>query len=154
MSSFNIPIKKDHSPLSAVTEGGSSEAGGMSRTQKLSMAALALAGALLVFSAGYLAGQRPIDGAVQIARMAVPDPIAPSASPDGLIDINAASAVELADIPGIGPVLAERIIAYRAANGAFSRPEDLLAVKGIGDKVLARISVYITYGGTDEDFGG
>ena len=56
----------------------------------------------------------------------------------GVININAASAAELESLPGVGPALAGRVVAYRDANGAFSSVDDLLAVSGIGAKTLAR----------------
>ena len=52
------------------------------------------------------------------------------------VNINTATAEELDVLPGIGPALAERIIAYREAHGPFAAPEDLLEVKGIGEAVL------------------
>lgn len=48
------------------------------------------------------------------------------------IDINAADETELQRLPGIGPVLAQRIVAWREENGNYVIPEDLLAVEGIG----------------------
>ncbi|MBW3092294.1 helix-hairpin-helix domain-containing protein [Bifidobacterium sp. 82T10] len=58
---------------------------------------------------------------------------------DGLIDLNTASAEELQTIKGIGPVTADRIIAYRKQIGRFSSVDQLLEVKGIGAKTLAKI---------------
>lgn len=55
------------------------------------------------------------------------------------IDINQASAKELEALPGIGPVLARLIIEERNRVGRFSSVEDLLRVKGIGKKKLAKI---------------
>ena len=52
------------------------------------------------------------------------------------IDVNAASAKELEQLPGIGPVLAEAIVEYREANGSFERAEDLMNVYGIGPAKL------------------
>lgn len=62
-----------------------------------------------------------------------------------LIDPNRASSRELETIPGIGPVLAARIIEYRETVGWFERPEDLLNVSGIGQKTLERIKEYLEF---------
>lgn len=56
-----------------------------------------------------------------------------------LIRINTATAAEFEALPGIGPALAARIIAYRDQNGPFTSTEDLMKVKGIGPKLLERI---------------
>ena len=52
------------------------------------------------------------------------------------VNINTAAAEELDVLPGIGPALAGRIIAYREEHGPFTAVEDLLEVSGIGEKVL------------------
>lgn len=57
----------------------------------------------------------------------------------GILDLNGASVAELQSLPGIGPVLAGRIVAYRAAHGPFRRSEELLAVRGIGPALYARL---------------
>lgn len=59
------------------------------------------------------------------------------------ININTASAEELAELPGIGAVLAARIIAYREENGAFHDVGELREVKGIGDTLLEKLKPYI-----------
>jgi competence protein ComEA len=56
---------------------------------------------------------------------------------DGLIDLNRATAQELAQLHGIGPVLAERIVAHREEHGPFDSVESLLDVPGIGEAKLA-----------------
>lgn len=58
---------------------------------------------------------------------------------DGLLNINTASAAELDTLPGIGPVLAQRIVSYREQYGFFQTVEDLLHVKGIGASLLGKI---------------
>lgn len=60
----------------------------------------------------------------------------PSATSDGLIDINSADATELQRLPGVGPVLAGRIVAHRDSIGRFESVEDLLDVPGIGETRL------------------
>jgi competence protein ComEA len=65
----------------------------------------------------------------------------------GLIDLNSASQSELENLPGIGPVLAGRIVAYRQANGPFLKAEDLLGVEGIGPSILEKIDGLVTVGG-------
>ena len=56
---------------------------------------------------------------------------------DGLISLNQADATALEELPGVGPVLADRIVAHREANGPFETVEDLLEVPGIGEAKLA-----------------
>lgn len=55
------------------------------------------------------------------------------------VDVNRATVGELATLPGIGPKLARRILVHRRHHGPFRRPEDLLAVRGIGLRLLARL---------------
>lgn len=63
------------------------------------------------------------------------------------LDINQADSETLQALPGIGEVLAGRIIAYRDENGPFSSPDQLMNVEGIGEKRLEAILDYITIGG-------
>lgn len=56
---------------------------------------------------------------------------------DGLIDLNTADQAALETLPRIGPALAQRIIEWREQNGRFTSVDDLLAVPGIGEKLLA-----------------
>jgi len=59
------------------------------------------------------------------------------------IDPNRASEVELDRLPGVGPATARSIIAARERGDVFSRPEDLLGVRGIGPAALERIQAYL-----------
>lgn len=61
----------------------------------------------------------------------------------GKIDINAATLADFDSIPGIGPVIAQRIIDYRTTNGTFKSVEDIKEVKGIGEKTFEKIKDYI-----------
>jgi competence protein ComEA len=55
------------------------------------------------------------------------------------VNINQGDAEQLMTIKGIGPVMAKRIIEHREKNGPFKKVEDLLAVRGIGEKSLERL---------------
>lgn len=60
------------------------------------------------------------------------------------ININTASAEDLDYLPGIGAVLAERIVQYRAENGPFESLEEIKEVSGIGDATYEKIREFIT----------
>lgn len=69
----------------------------------------------------------------------------PASGLSGRIDINRASKEQLMSLPGIGAVIAERIIAYREQHGPFTQAEQLLNVKGIGPAKLRRLRDRISY---------
>ena len=59
---------------------------------------------------------------------------------DGLVDLNRATPAELEELPGVGPVLASRIIAFRDANGPFTEVGQLREVSGIGEKTFQSLA--------------
>lgn len=61
-------------------------------------------------------------------------------SGDGVVSLNSADQTTLESLPGVGPVLAERIIEWRTTNGGFTTVEELNEVSGIGEKLFAQIS--------------
>jgi len=61
-----------------------------------------------------------------------------ASAPGARVNINAASADELARLPGVGPAKAKAIVEYRSEE-PFRKPEDLRKVKGIGDKLYDRL---------------
>lgn len=64
--------------------------------------------------------------------------------PGDVLDVNRATAAELEALPGIGPVLAARIVAHRDQQGAFGSVDDLQAVRGIGPSLLADLRDRVT----------
>ncbi len=62
------------------------------------------------------------------------------------IDINRASAAELERLPGVGPALAQRIVAYRETHGPFRSVEELANVAGISERMVAQWTDLITVG--------
>lgn len=94
---------------------------------------------------------RLVDGQ-QIYVPEIGTPIPPTPTPGAVsakraqndgIGINSASSYELEQLPGIGPTLAERIVAYRQEHGAFERTADIMQVKGIGPACYAEIEAKI-----------
>ena len=61
-----------------------------------------------------------------------------------LVNINTADVDTLSELPGLGPKKAEAIVAYRERNGEFRSIEELVNVKGIGEKLTARLLSLIT----------
>jgi competence protein ComEA len=76
------------------------------------------------------------------AAQAPPSAVSVAAQPRQF-DLNLATAEELMTISGIGPVLANAIIAYRQKNGVFRKVDDLLGVAGVGPKNLERFRPYL-----------
>ncbi len=66
------------------------------------------------------------------------------APPTDSVDLNRADAAALEELPGIGPALAERIVAFRDLNGPFASLDDLLDVNGMSDGKLEEIAPYAT----------
>ena len=60
------------------------------------------------------------------------------------IDLNTATLSQLASLPGIGPVIAERIVELREKSGPFKRIEDLMNIRGIGEKKFLKLKERIT----------
>ena len=86
---------------------------------------------------------------VPFAPQAIPTAGAPQANaapqgPQYPVNLNTATQAQLETLPGIGPVKAQAVLAWRAANGGFSNPSQLLEIKGIGEKTLQKLLPYIT----------
>ena len=112
---------------------------------------LLLAGTMGVLSlAGLLQGpSQPTQSEASLAGQAsasmgrVQEPRPWTVADVGHVDINRGSAEELQRLPGIGPVLAERVVRYRRENGKFATIRDMQQVKGIGVKRFAQLEPYI-----------
>lgn len=70
-----------------------------------------------------------------------------SASSRKVVNVNQATAEEIARLPRVGPKLAQRIVQHRTEHGAFRRPEDLMQVKGVGEKFFATLKPYVAVSG-------
>lgn len=73
-----------------------------------------------------------------------PSPADGARRPDGTLDLNRASASELEELPGIGPVLARRIVEHREANGPFVEKGQLREVPGIGERTFQSIADHVS----------
>jgi competence protein ComEA len=71
---------------------------------------------------------------------------AAATAPVGKVNLNTATLSQLQDLPGIGPALAARIVDHRQKNGAFKSVEDVMAVKGIGERNFAKIQDFLSVG--------
>jgi competence protein ComEA len=73
-----------------------------------------------------------------------PAPVTGGAVAGGLVNVNSAIATELEELPGIGEVIAQRIIDYRTENGPFATVDELVDVSGSGDAILESIRELVT----------
>lgn len=123
----------------------------MKTSQKLLVVLTLVFGA---FITGVFTGRNLNRTPVQIQSLPAVTTAATEATPDDttptepkIIDVNTATSAQLQTLPGIGPVLAERIIAYREEYGAFESVGELMNVSGIGEKKLEAIWDLVTIGG-------
>ena len=65
-------------------------------------------------------------------------------APAGKVNLNTATAEQLTALPGVGPKLATRIVEHRQQQGAFKSIQELMTVKGIGEKNFQKIQAYLT----------
>jgi competence protein ComEA len=69
-----------------------------------------------------------------------------AAAVPSVVNLNTATATQIATLPGIGEKAAQRIIEYREKNGGFKKIEELMNVKGIGEKSFLKLKPLITVG--------
>jgi competence protein ComEA len=83
--------------------------------------------------------------AAPLAAQEKPAPVkAPAPTAATPLNLNTATAVQIATLPGIGPKAAQRIIEYRQKNNGFKKIEELMNVKGIGEKSFLKLKPLIT----------
>ena len=68
----------------------------------------------------------------------------PAAASTEVINLNSATASQIADLPGIGVKTAELIVQYRVKNGPFKKIEEVMNIRGVGEKSFLRIKDRIT----------
>ncbi len=78
------------------------------------------------------------------AQTTAPKPAAAAAASGSALNLNTATQAQLEALPGIGRSTADRIIEYRQKNGGFKKPEDLMNVKGIGEKSFLKLKAMVT----------
>lgn len=78
------------------------------------------------------------------AASATPGQAEAKAAPAQLVNINTAPAEQLERLPGVGAKTAARIVEYRQKNGGFKKIEELMNVRGIGEKVFLRMKNQLT----------
>ena len=123
--------------------------------KKAILAMILLTLAFCTFAAGLFLGRNLGRTPITVSNGSAEEPTSQSTSvpvssdptDPVLLDLNTATADQLTTLPGIGPVLAQRIIAYRQSNGPFESIGQLSNVEGIGDKTLENLLPYITIGG-------
>jgi competence protein ComEA len=68
------------------------------------------------------------------------------AAPAGKVNLNTATVEQLTTVPGVGPKLAARIVEQRQKSGSFKSVQEIVSVKGIGEKNLVKLQTYLTVG--------
>ena len=118
---------------------------------------IGITAAFLCVLLGIFIGRNYLSG----TNLNIQDGQTPSVSPtgqseplvDGKIDINTATIAQLDMLPGIGEVIAQRILDYREENGPFATIEDIKNVSGIGEKKFEQIKEYIKVDNGNENSG-
>lgn len=84
-----------------------------------------------------------VAGSGQTDESSTPEPTSDSPMPGRPLDLNSATAAQLEVLPGVGPVLAQRIIEWRTQHGQFTAVDELLEVSGVGAKKFEGLRAYV-----------
>ncbi len=89
------------------------------------------------------------------ATVQTQQPAAPAGQTEAqtVVNVNSATAVQLETLPGVGPRTAERIIEYRRDNGNFKKIEELMNVRGIGERSFLKLRPLVTVGAAASGVG-
>jgi competence protein ComEA len=85
------------------------------------------------------------------AQSKPPAPAAAKPAPAAIVNLNTASTADLQALPGIGAKTAERIVEYRQKNGPFKKVEELMNVRGVGEKNFLKLKPQLTVGAAKAD---
>jgi competence protein ComEA len=89
---------------------------------------------------------RMVIAAVALAAFPVP-PAGAAEAAKRVVNVNSADSAQLALLPRVGPSVAQRIVEHRKANGPFKKVEDLMLVRGIGEKMFALLKPHVALAG-------
>lgn len=105
----------------------------------------------LLLSLALFALALPVAAAPQAPQTRTTNRSAKSPVPASPVNLNTATEAQLTSLPGIGAKAAQRILEFRQKNGSFKKIEDLMNVKGIGEKNFLKLKPYITVGSQKAD---
>jgi competence protein ComEA len=99
--------------------------------------------AALVFASSPLFAQ-PASPKPQAGARAMKPPVTATVVSTEVVNLNSATAAQIASLPGIGPKTAELVVQYRTKNGPFKKIEEVMNVRGIGEKSFLKIKDQLT----------
>lgn len=121
------------------------------KLQKSEIWAVGITAALFLLLLGFQYGARRAPAEITVTELGTPAPMAaetaePEPAADAPVNINTADEAALRTLQGVGEVLAQRILDYRAEHGAFRTVDELTNVKGIGSGILEANRARLTVG--------
>jgi competence protein ComEA len=105
----------------------------MNRSQLVLLAALALC------------GSSPLLAQTAVKQGKAPKQVVSAASTE-IINLNTATAAQIATLPGVGPKTADLIVQYRQKNGPYKKVEEIMNVRGVGEKSFLKLKSRLTVG--------